>query len=281
MTIETIATPRRIGIVGLGAMGRPMARHLLAKGFSVAGCDPSAEARARAEALGVAIAACPRALAARSDAVLIVVGFDAEVEKVVFADDGLKAAARPGLVIALGSTIAPSYARRMEERLAGSGLVLLDMALTRGEPFAEAGTMLILGGGDASAFEACRPVFSAFASDIFNLGPFGAGQVGKMVNNSILWACMAANDEGLRLGEALGVDQETMRAALVHSSAQNFSLSSRADMRPTPWAEKDMAIVLKEADGAGMSVPVAGLVREVIKDFKRRKGYPTPKVEER
>ncbi len=271
---------KRIGIVGLGAMGRPMARHLLAKGFTVAGCDPASEARAKAKELGVVIADTPRDLAGMSDAVLIVVGFDAQVEKVVFAADGLKAGARPGLVVAMGSTIAPAYAKRMAERLEGSGIVLIDMALTRGEPFAEAGTMLILGGGDTSTFEACRPVFSAFASDIFNLGRFGAGQVGKMVNNSILWACMAANDEGLRLGDALGVDQETMRAALVHSSAQNFSLSARADARPTPWAEKDMAIVLKEADGAGMSVPVAGLVREVIKDFKRRKGYPTPKVEE-
>jgi 3-hydroxyisobutyrate dehydrogenase-like beta-hydroxyacid dehydrogenase len=273
-------TPERIGIVGLGAMGRPMARHLLAKGFWVAGCDPSPEARAKAKDLGVVIADAPRDLAAMSDAVLIVVGFDAQVEKVVFAADGLKAGARPGLIVAMGSTIAPAYAKRMAERIEGSGIVLLDMALTRGEPFAEAGTMLILGGGDAAAFEACRPVFSAFASDIFNLGSFGAGQVGKMVNNSILWACMAANDEGLRLGEALGVDQATMRAALVHSSAQNFSLAARADERPTPWAEKDMAIVVKEADGAGMSVPVAGLVREVIKDFKRRKGYPTPHVEE-
>jgi 3-hydroxyisobutyrate dehydrogenase-like beta-hydroxyacid dehydrogenase len=280
MSRSPAATSKRVGIVGLGAMGRPMARHLLAKGFTVAGCDPAPEACAKAKDLGVVIADTPRDLAGMSDAVLIVVGFDAQVEKVVFAPDGLKAGARPGLVVAMGSTIAPAYAKRMAERLEGSGIVLIDMALTRGEPFAEAGTMLILGGGEEAAFEACRPIFSAFASDIFNLGPFGAGQIGKMVNNSILWACMAANDEGLRLGQALGVDQETMRAALIHSSAQNFSLSARADARPTPWAEKDMAIVLKEADGAGMSMPVAGLVREVIKDFKRRKGYPTPKVEE-
>ena len=154
------------------------------------------------------------------------------------------------------------------------------MALTRGEPYAEAGTMLILGGGDKAAFEACQPMFRCFAADIFHLGAFGAGQIGKMVNNLILWACMSANDEGLRLGEALGVDQESMRAALVHSSAENFALSARADARPTPWAEKDMSIVLKEADAARMSVPLSGLVREMIKDFKRRKGYPTPKVDE-
>lgn len=280
MIEAALATPKRIGLVGLGAMGRPMARHLLAKGFGVAGCDLAGAARERAAALGVAIAPNPKALAETSDAVLVVVGFDAEVETAVFGRDGIVQAARPGLILAIGSTIAPSYARRMAERLQGSGILLIDMALTRGEPFAEAGTMLILGGGEEAAFAACEPVFRCFASDIFRLGAFGAGQVGKMVNNSILWACMTANDEGLRLGEALGVDQETMRAALVHSSAENFSMSARADARPTPWAEKDMAIVLKEGDAAGMSLPLAGLVREQIKAFKRRKGYPTPKVEE-
>src|SRR5690242_17748046 len=277
MTQRALATPKLIGLVGLGAMGRPMARHLLAKGFGVAGCDLAPAARERAAALGVTIAPNPKTLAETSDAVLVVVGFDAEVERVVFGADGIAAAARPGLILAIGSTIAPSYARRMAERLQGSGLILIDMALTRGEPFAEAGTMLILGGGEEAAFAACEPVFRCFASDIFRLGPFGAGQVGKMVNNSILWACMTANDEGLRLGEALGVGQETMRAALVHSSAENCSLSARADARPTPWAEKDMAIVLKEGDAAGMSLPLAGLVREQIKEFKRRKNYPTPK----
>lgn len=272
-----MATPRRIGIIGLGAMGRPMARHLIAKGFVVAGCDSAADACARAAALGVEIVASPAALGAQSDAVLIVVGFDAQVERAVFGERGLREAARPGLVVAMGSTIAPSYARDLAQRLDGSGIVLLDMALTRGEPFAEAGTMLILGGGDEEAFAACEPVFRCFASDIFHLGPFGAGQIGKMVNNLILWTCMSANDEGLRLGEALGVDAEQLRAALVHSSAENFSLSARADERPTPWAEKDMRIVLQEAAAVGLDLPLSALVKERIADFKRRKGYPTPR----
>ena len=270
-------TPRRIGILGLGAMGRPMARHLIAKGFRVAGCDPSAAACGRAATLGVDIVETPRALAEHSDAVLIVVGFDAQVERAVFGAGGLYETARPGLILAMGSTIAPSYARELARRLEGSGVILLDMALTRGEPFAEAGTMLILGGGDEAAFAACQPVFRGFASDIFHLGPFGAGQVGKMVNNLILWACMTANDEGLQLGEALGIDAEKLRGAPVHSSAENFSLSARADERPTPWAEKDMRIVLQEAATAKLDMPLSILVKERIADFKRRKGYPTPR----
>jgi len=270
-------TPRRIGLIGLGAMGRPMARHLLARGYAVSGCDLAAAACERAAALGVAICPSPGALARQSDLVLIVVGFDAHVEQVMFGEGGHAAAARPGLIVAMGSTISPSYARGLAQRLEGSGLVLLDMALTRGEPAAESGEMLILGGGDEAAFEACRPVFGAYASDIFHLGSFGAGQVGKMVNNLILWACIVANDEGLRLGEAHGVDQEKMRAALGHSSAQNWPMSSRAESRPTPWAEKDMTIALKEADAVRLSLPLAGVVKELIKAFKIRRGYPTPK----
>jgi 3-hydroxyisobutyrate dehydrogenase-like beta-hydroxyacid dehydrogenase len=280
MSSDEINPPRRIGIIGLGAMGRPMARHLLAKGYAVAAYDPQLEAQEKARSLGVSILPSPAAVARASDAVLIVVGFDAQVEKVMCGADGILAAVRPGLIIAMGSTIAPSYARGLAQRLEASGLVLLDMALTRGEPFAEAGTMLVMGGGDAAAFAACMPVFRCFAADIFHLGPFGAGQIGKMVNNLILWACMSANDEGLRLGTALGVDEEALRAALGQSSAQNFSLTARADTRPAPWAEKDLNIVLREADAARLSLPLSGLVRELIKDFKRRKGYPTPQADD-
>jgi 3-hydroxyisobutyrate dehydrogenase-like beta-hydroxyacid dehydrogenase len=84
----------------------------------------------------------------------------------------------------------------------------------------------------------------------------------------------------LRLGEALGVEQEKLRAALVRSSAQNWSMSARADARPTPWAEKDMTIVLQEAEAAGLSLPLCAMVKEVIKDFKARRGYPTPTIPE-
>jgi 3-hydroxyisobutyrate dehydrogenase len=154
------------------------------------------------------------------------------------------------------------------------------MALTRGEPAAEAGQMLILGGGDKTAFETCRPVFSTFASDIFNLGPFGAGQVGKMVNNLILWTSISANEEGLKLGQALGVDREALRAALLDSSAANWSLATRPEEKPMPWAEKDMTIVLKEADAARLSLPLCGLVKETIKSVKAERGWPTPKSPE-
>jgi 3-hydroxyisobutyrate dehydrogenase-like beta-hydroxyacid dehydrogenase len=209
-----------------------------------------------------------------------VVGFDSEVEEVVFGKDGIVAGARPGLVVALGSTVAPRYARRLAERLRQKDIVLLDIPLARGEAAAVKGKLLIYGAGDAAAFEACRPAFGAFASDIFHLGPAGAGQVGKMVNNLILWACMSANDEGLRLGQALGVDPERLRTALHHGSAQNWAMDTMAERSGMPWAEKDMNIVLHEADAARLSLPLCGTVKETIKGLKIRMGLGMPEVPE-
>jgi 3-hydroxyisobutyrate dehydrogenase-like beta-hydroxyacid dehydrogenase len=266
----------KIGILGLGKMGAPMARHLLARGFTVAGYDPLNAARRNAQSLGVSVLDSPREVARASELVLVVVGFDHEVERVVFGADGIVEAARPGLIVAVGSTVPPRYARRLAERLREHGVVLLDTPLARGEAAAVAGKLLIFGAGDEQSFEACRPAFSAFASDIFHLGPAGAGQVGKMVNNLILWACIVANDEGLRLGEALGVDPARLQVALHHGSAQNWAMDHSAERSGMPWAEKDMSIVLQEADFARLSLPLSGSVKEAIKGLKIRLGLGLP-----
>ena len=271
-----MAAISKVGILGLGKMGAPMAKHLLAKGFSVAGFDPLDAARRNALAFGVSLADSPREVARGSDLVIIVVGFDHEVESVVFGTDGIVEAARPGLIVALGSTVAPRYARRLAERLHAQGIIALDIPLARGEAAAVTGKLLIFGAGEETAFEACKPAFAAFASDIFHLGPAGAGQVGKMVNNLILWACTSANDEGLRLGEALGVDPHLLRAALHKSSAQNWAMDQRSELSGMPWAEKDMSIVLHEADLARLSLPLCGTVKETIKGLKIRLGLGLP-----
>ncbi len=267
---------KRVGIVGLGKMGNPMARHLRAKGFETRGYDVSAEARAAAEAQGIATNSSPRALAAASDFVIVVVGFDSEVEAVLLGQDGLAAGAHPDLAVGIASTIAPSTMRRLGSRLAGNGLALLDMPLTRGEWAAEAAQLLVMVGGDETVFARCRPAIACFADAIYHLGALGAGQVGKMVNNLILWACISANHEGLMLGRALGVDQERLRSALIESSAGNWALKTRPEEAPMPWAEKDMRIVLAEADRLRVSVPLCGVVKEVVKTVKFARGWPTP-----
>ncbi len=267
---------KRVGLLGLGKMGAPMAGHLHAKGFEVLGYDPVKAACDDAAARGARILPSPRAVAEASDLVIVVVGFDNEVERVVFGPQGVAEGARPGLVVAIGSTIAPRTAISLAQRLAGLGVITLDAPLTRGEQAAVSGKLLILGAGEEAAFEACRPAFASFASDVFHLGAAGAGQVGKMVNNLILWACIAANDEGLRLGEQLGVDAEKMRAALHHSSAQNWAMDWRAEDSGMPWAEKDMTIVLAEADQARLALPLCGTIKEVIKGLKIRMGLGMP-----
>lgn len=263
---------KTVGMIGLGRMGNPMARLLAAKGFSVVGYDISPDAGNAAAKHRIAIAKSPSELAGKSDLVIVVTGFEDQAEDALFGKAGAVEGARPGTIIGMASTISPSGMRDIGKRLEARSLVPLDIPLCRGEPAAEAGKLLITGGGDKQAFDRCRPAFAAFADAIFHLGPLGAGQVGKMVNNLILWACISANDEGLRLGEKFGVDRKAMREMLLQSSGQNWALESGAGDRLMPWAEKDMMIVLAEADAMRMSLPLCGVIKEVIKGIKVARG---------
>jgi 3-hydroxyisobutyrate dehydrogenase-like beta-hydroxyacid dehydrogenase len=268
-------------VVGLGKMGLPIGRLLQQRGFSVSGYDLALPALKAAAAAGIQPVNSAKAVAAASDLVIVTVGFDYQVEAVMFGDKGLLAGAADGSVIAVAATVAPRTIKKFAARLPASPAVtLLDIPLCRGEAAAQEGKLLILGGGDKEVFDACRGAFAAFADAVFHLGPLGAGQVGKMVNNLILWASISANEEGLGLGERFGVDRETLRAALAQSSAFNWALVARPEERPMPWAERDMAIVLREADAVRMSLPLCGVVKEVIKAIKVKRNWPTPAPED-
>lgn len=268
---------RNVGMIGLGKMGLPMARLLRERGFAVTGYDVALPILKIASGLGIQVVNSPKAVAAASDLTIIAVGFDSEVEAVMLGDNGALAGAAGGSVIAIASTVAPATMRKLQRRCANrTDVALLDIPLCRGEQAAERGKLLIMGGGDKTAFDACRPAFAAFADSVFHLGPLGSGEVGKMVNNLILWACISANDEGLKLGNKLGIDRDVLREALVASSASNWALASRIEEQPMPWAEKDMTIVLKEADHLRMSVPLCGVVKEVVKTVKFEHNWPTP-----
>jgi 3-hydroxyisobutyrate dehydrogenase-like beta-hydroxyacid dehydrogenase len=274
-----VSTPeiKRVGLVGLGKMGMPIGRLLQQKGFTVIGYDVALPALKAAATAGLQPVNSPKAVAMTSDLVIVAVGFDSEVEAVMFGDTGLVAGAHDQTVIAIASTVAPQTMQRIAARLPAQ-LTLLDIPLCRGEEAAQAGKLLIMGGGDKEAFDACRPAFAAFADSVFHLGPVGAGQVGKMVNNLILWSCISANEEGFKLADKLGVGRETLRTALLESSAGNWSLATRPEEKPMPWAEKDMTIVLKEADALRLSLPLCGVVKEVIKTVKIERNWPTPKA---
>jgi 3-hydroxyisobutyrate dehydrogenase-like beta-hydroxyacid dehydrogenase len=135
-------------------------------------------------------------------------------------------------------------------------------------------------GGDAQAFESCRPALASFASSIFHLGELGAGQVGKMVNNLILWSCISANHEGFKLAEKLGSTRSDLRAALLKQRVELGAGNPAGDHAAMPWAEKDMRIVQSEADHLRLSIPLYGVVAEVVKSVKIERGWPTPEQRE-
>ncbi len=263
-----------VGVIGLGKMGGQLARHLAAAGFETLGYDVRAEAMAEAD--GAAATDSPAALASASDLVIVGVGFDSELEAVLFGTDGVMESPRPGSTIAVASTVAPATMLKIAERIGDDDVAVLDIPMARGEQAAIDGNLLIFGGGDRAVFDRCRAAFATFSDSIHHLGPVGAGQVGKLVNNLILWACISANEEGFRLAEELGVESAPLREALLRSSAQNWALATEAVERPMPWAEKDMTIVLKEADAARISLPLSGTVKEVIKGVKIARGQPMP-----
>ncbi len=261
-------------VIGLGKMGSAVARHLAGAGIHVAGFDIEPAAISRLKSSGVRAAVSAADAAKGCDLVIVLTAFEEQVADVLFGSDGVSEGAAKGTIVGVASTISPSAMRAFAERLEKSGLIPLDIPLCRGEPAAEAGKLLITGGGDKTAFERCRPAFATFANDIYHLGPAGSGQVGKMVNNLILWACLIGNHEGLALGEKFGIDPEAMRDMLLASSADNWALRERINFggMPWPWAEKDMMIVLQEADHMRIALPLSGTLKEVVKGVKLSRG---------
>lgn len=265
-----------VGIVGLGRMGMGIALSLLRAGFDVQGVDANPATAEAGRRAGVILRARPADLARCCDLIVVMVGFEAEVELVLFGDGGLVAAAPAGLIIAIASTVPPAAIKRLGARLADTGVVLVDAPVSRGEAAAADGTLLMFAGGPDAAVAACRPVFQSFCSDIVHVGPLGGGQTAKMISNMILWACLTATVEGLDLAEAMGVDRERLRAALALGSADNWALRTRADERGMLWAEKDLMILLSEADAARRALPLAGALKEAVKALKIARGLPMP-----
>ncbi|MCA1241506.1 NAD(P)-dependent oxidoreductase [Stappia stellulata] len=265
-----------VGMVGLGRMGMGIARSLCRAGFDVHGVDANPARTEAGRRAGVTICARPAELARSCDLIVIMVGFEADVEAVLFGDGDLIPAASNGLIIAIASTVPPTAIKRLGERLAGTGVALVDAPVFRGEAAAADGTLLMFVGGPDAAVAACRPAFESFCSDIVHVGPLGAGQVAKMVSNMILWACLTATVEGLDLAEAMGVDRERLRAALALGSADNWALRTRADERAMLWAEKDLMILLSEADAARRALPLAGALKEAVKALKISRDLPMP-----
>lgn len=266
-----VQAPLSVGIVGLGKMGRPIARHLKAAGFDVHGVDIVRESRDAAAAEGVLIHSTVSGMAAVTDGTLVVVGFDEDVTQSCLGPTGALEGADPGHVIFVCSTVRPGVSVMVGERAAPRGVNVMDATLCRSEHAAISGELLVLLAGDNAAFEPWRTAFESFATDLVHVGPLGAGQVAKTLNNALLWSSVVANAEILRLGMRHGIDQEALRQALLLSSGSNWALETWKRARPMPWAEKDMAIALELAAEVELESPLSAEIEHLITALKRSK----------
>ena len=258
-----------VGVIGAGRMGLPIIGHLVRKGFAALVHDIDPQKRAAVEAKGGQWAQSPDAIAKSADFVLVCVGYDHEV-KALLGSGGALAGARSGAVIAILSTIHPRTVEQLAAQLKPSGIDVVDSTVCRGSWAADEGTLLSFVGGGTDVVSRLKPVLSAYSSDVVHTGAVGTAQVAKAANNLILWGCLVASHEGLALAHRYGVDVEALRGALLTSSSANHALENWGN-QTMAWAQDDMAIVGEMADDCGISLPQAGVVREICRTLKPRR----------
>jgi 3-hydroxyisobutyrate dehydrogenase-like beta-hydroxyacid dehydrogenase len=265
-----------VGIVGVGRMGLAMLKHLVRHGHAVTACDIDEAQLAKARDAGAATVKTPAEVARAAGFVIVGVGYDDEVNEVVLGPDGLLTAATAGSIIAVSSTAKPDTVKALDQRARAQGVDVLDAPICRGRFAADAGTLLALVGGRPEVVERGRAIYRAFCSDYAHLGEVGHGQVGKTMNNLLLWINAVGLMEAGRLAETTGIDLVRLREALLMSSGASDALKEW-DMISFTWALKDMQIVGDLTDKAGLSLPITGAIKELVKDARRIKATNAPK----
>lgn len=259
----------RIGFIGLGLMGKPMARNLLTAGYPLAVFNRSRAAIDELAGEGAAAATSPREVAERSDVVITIVPDSPDVEAVVLGPNGLLEGARAGMLLVDMSTIAPATVKRVAEALGARGVRMLDAPVSGGDKGAIAGTLSIMVGGDQADFERARPIFEALGKTITHCGPLGAGQIVKACNQIVIALILEGISEALVLGSKAGVDPNIIPQVLGGGMAQNRVLDLRGatmiqhQFEPGFKARmhrKDLGIILQTAREYGVAVPGAALV---------------------
>lgn len=265
----------KVGIIGVGRMGQPMVKHMLAKGFDVTAVDISTDNIDKVAAMGAKTAARPSDLG-DCTFVILGVGYDEEVNEVVLGDNGVLAALKPGAIVAVSSTVSPYTVQALDEKARAKECHVLDAPICRGRWFADNAQLLALFGGKDDVVARARAVYGAFSSDIAHLGEVGHGQVGKAMNNMMLWVTSIGLIEAGRLAESTGIDLVKLRDALMMSSGKSQALEDW-DQTTFTWALKDMQIIMQMADKAGLSLPLAGAIKEMVKEGRRVKRENPPK----
>ena len=271
-----------IGVVGLGLMGHAIARRLTETGHAVAGCDIVAEKVAVAATLGVQACGSPAAVARTSDIVLVSVTTTAAVEEAVLGKDGIASVGRlEGKVLVDHSTTEIEATKRVATGLeAATGMAFVDAPVSGGPAAAMSGTLAIMAGGEASAIARIRPVMEQLGL-LTHLGPVGAGQATKLVNQALVLTNYCVIAEALRLAEAYGVDAKVIPAALAPGHAGSnllpvlFERMIARDFTPRGYARqvfKDLEMLNQAASERHVAMPMAGqalnLYRQLIAQGK-------------
>ncbi|MET0771686.1 MAG: NAD(P)-dependent oxidoreductase [Candidatus Limnocylindrales bacterium] len=262
----------RVGFCGMGTMGAAMAANVARAGFPLTVWNRTPGRAQLPVSLGGTEAATPRALAAASDIVVVCVSDSPDVEQVLFGPDGVAEGAATGDLVIDCSTISPAVTRDLAARLAQQGVAMVDAPVSGGSEGAQKGTLTIMVGGDATDVERARPVLASMGANITHMGPIGAGQATKAVNQVILCGSYLGVAEGIVLAIKAGLDPEQVVAALSGGAARSWVLENRsgrmiADDYPLGFRIalhlKDLGIALDLAREVGASLPVAALASQI------------------
>lgn len=263
----------RIGFIGLGIMGKPMARNLLKAGFSLCVHNRSRGSVDELVSEGATPASSPKEVAENSDLVITMLPDTPDVESAVCGQNGILDGAREGLLVADMSTISPVATRRLASELRQRGVRMLDAPVSGGDKGAIAGTLSIMAGGDAADFDRARPVFESLGKTIVHCGAIGSGQTVKACNQIVVALVIEAVSEALVLGSKAGVQPSVILEVLGGGLAQSRVMDLRGptmiehNFQPGFKARlhrKDLNIILQTAREYGVALPMTAIVDQMF-----------------
>jgi len=277
---------RTVAFLGLGVMGYPMAGHLARAGHRVCvyNRSPAKAAQWLAEygAIGGhASAATPREAAAGADIVFSCVGNDDDLRSVVLGADGAFAGMRRGAIFVDHTTASANVARELGKAAIECGLQFIDAPVSGGNLGAINGALTVMCGGDAAAFETIKPVAMAFSKAVTLLGPSGAGQLTKMVNQAAIAGLVQSLAEAIAFGQKAGLDMKAVLDVIGKGAAQSWQMDNRGPTMledkfdfgfAVDWMRKDLGLVLEEAKRNGARMPVTALVDQFYADIQAQGG---------
>lgn len=265
--------PQVIGFIGLGIMGRPMARNLLKAGYPLVVYNRSRGPVDELVAAGARAAAAPREVAGQCDAVITMLPNSPDVELVALGPDGIIEGARRGLTFADMSTISPLVSQKIGRAVEPKGVRMLDAPVSGGERGAVDGTLSIMVGGDRAAFDAMLPIFQAMGKTITHLGPLGAGGFTKLANQIIVAVNLTALGEALTLARKAGLDRDLTLKALAGGLAGSRCLDQKTpnylagEYKPGFKIDlhfKDLGLIMEAARSLGVPLPATAVVQELF-----------------